>query len=83
MNNIKMLYYDRIDVSEGIDLNKTNASKERDISHYWYVLNKGFKFQWYVCNKCCDLLMMSMNLNDIATLNIIAVLLVELAKVKL
>ena len=45
MNNIKMLYYDRIDVSEGIDLNKTNASKERDISHYWYVLNKGFKFQ--------------------------------------
>ena len=27
MNNIKMLYYDRIDVSEGIDVNKTNKSK--------------------------------------------------------
>ena len=31
-----MLYYDRIDVSEGIDVNKTNESKECDICHYWY-----------------------------------------------
>ena len=35
---IQMLYYDRIDVSEGIDINKTSASKERDIFHYWYLL---------------------------------------------
>ena len=25
MNNIKMLYYDRIDVSEGLDINKTRV----------------------------------------------------------
>ena len=31
-----MLEYDRIDISEGIDVNKTNASKECDICHYWY-----------------------------------------------
>ena len=30
-----MLYYDRIDVSEGIDINKTSASKECDICHNW------------------------------------------------
>ena len=44
-----MLYYARIDVSEGIDVNKTSKSKECDICHYWYFLNKGFKFhpmQW-------------------------------------
>ena len=35
INNIKMLYYDRIDVSKGIDVNKTNKSKECDICHYW------------------------------------------------
>ena len=29
-----MLYYDRIDVSEGIDVSKTSESKERDICHY-------------------------------------------------
>ena len=27
---------DRIDISVGIDINKTNASKECDIDHYWY-----------------------------------------------
>ena len=31
-----MLYYDRIDISEGIDINKTSASKECDISCYWF-----------------------------------------------
>ena len=30
-----MLYYDRIDVPEGIDFNKTSESKECDICHYW------------------------------------------------
>ena len=30
-----MLEYDRTDESEGIDVNKTNASKECDNFHYW------------------------------------------------
>ena len=29
-----MLEYDRIDISEGIDVNKTSASKECDICRY-------------------------------------------------
>ena len=45
-----MLYYDTIDVSEGININKTSALKKCDICHYWYFLDKGFKFQRYVCN---------------------------------
>ena len=49
-----MLYFDRIDVSEGTDVNKTNESKECDICHYWYFLNKGFKFQPNVYNGCHD-----------------------------
>ena len=65
-----MLYCDRIDVSEGIDINKTIASKECDVCHYLYFLNFSFKFQPNVCNRCHDLLMMSMNLSDIAILNI-------------
>ena len=40
-----MLYFDRIEVSEGIDINKTIVSKECNICHYWYFLGKGFKFQ--------------------------------------
>ena len=65
-----MLYYDKIDVSERIDVNKTSASKKCDICHYWYFLNYSFKFQPNVCNRCHDLLMMSINLNDIAFLKI-------------
>ena len=83
MNNTKMLYYDRIDVSEGIHINKTIKWKKCDICHYWYFLNKGFKFQSYICNRCHDILMMSMNL-DSAILKIkIVVLLAGLVKVKL
>ena len=40
-----MLYFDRIGVSEGIDVNKTSASRECDFCHYWYILNCSFKFQ--------------------------------------
>ena len=65
-----MLYFDRIDASEGTDVNKTSASKECDICHYWCFLNFSFKFQPNVCNICHDLLMMSMNLTNIAVLNI-------------
>ena len=82
-----MLYYDRIGVSKGIDINKTSESKECDICHDLYFLSKGFKFQLYVRNRCHNLLMMSMSLSDIAILNIkvliIAVLLETLTKVKL
>ena len=62
--------FDRIDVSEGIDVNKASASKECDICHYWCFLNKGFKFQPNLCSRCHYLLMMSMNLSDIPILNI-------------
>ena len=43
-----MLEYDRIDISEGIDVNKTNASKECDICHYWYFKDIGFKYEPYL-----------------------------------
>ena len=65
-----MLYFDRIDVSKVIGVNKTSESKECHICHYWYFLNKWFKFQPNVCNGCHDLLMMPMNLSDITILNI-------------
>ena len=50
-----MLYCDRIDVSEGIDVNKTSASKERDVCHYWYFLHYTFKFQSNISNRCHEL----------------------------
>ena len=49
---------------------KTSEPKERDVCQYWYFSNKGFKFQPNVCIRCHDVLIMSMNLSDIAILNI-------------
>ena len=58
-----MLEYDRIDFSEGIDINKANASKECDICHYWYFLDKNFDYEPYLCNDCHDLMQKAMDFN--------------------
>ena len=56
-------------VSEGIDVNKTSASKEYELFHYWIFKDIGFKFEENVCNKCHDLLTIAYSLKDIAILN--------------
>ena len=56
-----MLEYDRIDIPEGIDINQTNASKECDICHYWYFLDKNFNYEPYFCNGCHDFMQKAMN----------------------
>ena len=59
---MNMLHYDRIYVSVGIDINKASASKNCDIFHYWYLSDKGFRFQLDVFSGCHDVIMMSVNL---------------------
>ena len=43
-----MIYYDRIDISEGVDVKKTSALKKCDICYFLYFLDKGETFQPYV-----------------------------------
>ena len=52
-----MLEYERIDISEEINVNKTNLSKESDIFHYWYFKDIGFKYEPYICNGCHNLML--------------------------
>ena len=59
-----MLEYDRIDISKANDTNKINASKECDIFHSWYFLDKNFNYEPYLCNACHDLMQKAMNFND-------------------
>ena len=61
-----MIEYERIDISEGIDVNKTNLSKECDICHYWYFKDIGFKYEPYLCNGCHNLMQIAMGFNNIA-----------------
>ena len=60
---IKILEYDKIDISEGIDVNKTNKSKECMFCHYWYFLDKNFSYGPYLCDGCYNI---AQNIKNIA-----------------
>ena len=64
-----MLQYEKIDASEGIDVNKTSVSKECELWHYWFFKDVGFKFEEHVCSRCRDLLTMAYSLKTIAILS--------------
>ena len=61
-----MLEYDRIDISEEIDVNLTNLSNECDVCHYWYIKNVGFKYELCLCNGCHNLMQKAMSFNNVA-----------------
>ena len=65
-----ILQYERIDASEGIDINQSNESKECMICHYWYLLDIGYEYDQYVFNGCHDFSMMVHDLDDFMILNI-------------
>ena len=65
-----MLEYDNIGISKGIDINKTSASKEWDICHYWYFKDIGFKYEPYLWNGYHDLMQKVMNFNDVAIVSV-------------
>ena len=64
------MQYEKIDISEEIDINKTSASKECMLCYYWYFKDVGYKFEPHVCNKCHDVLMTAYELKNIAILNV-------------
>ena len=58
-----MLEYDRIDILERIDINKTNVSKECHICHYWYFKDIGFMYEQNLYNSCHGLKQKVMDFN--------------------
>ena len=64
-----MLQYEKIGVSEGIDVDKTSASKECKLCHYWFFKDIGFKLEEHLCNGRHDLLTMAYSLKNIAILS--------------
>ena len=54
-----MLEYDRIDISEGIDINKCEeTSRECSLCKFYYFLDKNFKYYGtYLCDGCYGMFM--------------------------
>ena len=65
-----MLYHNKINVSEGIDIIKSKKSKERMICHYKYFKDIGKRYKQEVCNIYHDISMMTYKLENIAILNV-------------
>ena len=64
-----MLYYDKIDIIEGINPTKSNKSRECMIYHCWF-FKYGFKFQGHVCNDCHHLTMLCLNISNILIITV-------------
>ena len=65
-----MIEYERIDILEGIDVDKTNKSKECMLCHYWYFLNKNFSYGPYLCDGCYNIMQKSIKFKNIAIVHV-------------
>ena len=61
-----MIEYDRIDISEGIDVNKTSSSRECRLCHYYYYLDINFYYQKYLYDGCHDMSMKASSMQNLA-----------------
>ena len=65
-----MIEYERIYISERIDVDKTNKSKECMLCHYWYLLQKKFSYGPYLCEDCDNFPEKSLDFKNIAIVHI-------------
>ena len=65
-----MLKYDKIDITEGIDVDKTNKSRECMFCHYWYYLNKNISYSPFICDGCYNIVQTSTDFKKIAIAHI-------------
>ena len=62
-----MLEYNKIDINEGIDVNKGKLiSKECIICNYWYFINRNFNYQRHVCDGCHDMSLKTSSMHNLA-----------------
>ena len=61
-----MLEYEGIDVSDGIDVDMTNKSKERMLCHYYYFLHKKFSYGPNLCDGCYNIMQKCNKFRNIA-----------------
>ena len=64
-----MLKYDKIDITEGIDVDKTNKSREL-FCHNWYYLNKNFSYGPFTCDGCYNIVQTSTDFKNTAIVHV-------------
>ena len=65
-----MLEYDKIDISEGIDIKICKeTSRECSLCKFYYFLDKHFKYGQYLCDGCYDMSMKVVSMKYLAIIN--------------
>ena len=65
-----MLEYERIDISEGIDVDMSDKWKECMLCHYWYFLDKNFSYGPYLCDGCYNIMQKCNKFGNIAIVHV-------------
>ena len=65
-----MLEYEKIYISDRIDVNKSGKSKECMLCHYWYFLEKSFSYGPYLCDGCYNMTQKCNKLKNIAIVHV-------------
>ena len=65
-----MLTYERIDILDEINVNKSDESKEGMLCHYWYFLDKSFSYGPYLSDGCYNMTQKCNKLKNIAIIRI-------------
>ena len=65
-----MLEYDRIIISEGIDINKCEeTSREYSLCRFYYFLDKNFTYGPYLCDSCYDMFIKTVSTQNVTIIN--------------
>ena len=65
-----MLVYERVDISDGINVNESDKSKKCMLCHYQYFLDKNFSYGPYLCNGCYNMTQKFNELKNIVIIHI-------------
>ena len=68
--NYKMLGYEKIDISDEINVDKSDKSKECMLCHYWYFLDTNFSYGPYLCDRCYNMMQKCNKLKNIAIVHV-------------
>ena len=65
-----MLEYDRIDISEGININKCEETcKKCSLCEFYYFLDKNFSYGPFLCNGCYDMSLKAVSMQNLTIIN--------------
>ena len=65
-----MFEYNRIDISEGIDIKKCKeTSRECNLWKFYYFLDKSINYGPYLCNGCYDISLEAVSIKNLAIIN--------------